>query len=456
MIELSLAELAALLGTAPVDNAERRFEGVTTDSRQDCEGRLFVAIRGDNFDGHAFVAAAAARGAVAALVDTPQAVDLPQIQVADTLLAMARIANHWRHRCPARVIALTGSNGKTTVKEMLFRILSSQASTLATRGNLNNNIGVPLTLFRLEPGHAFAIIEMGANHQGEIAELARIAEPDIVYVNNAGAAHVEGFGGLEGVIQGKGELYDYCGPQQVALFNLDDAACAQWQARCAAATRLGWSLDGEGDVGADWRATATGLAIDFRYLDQRASAELALLGEHNVRNALAAVSLALLAGVDFAVAVSALDGFAGVGGRLQITPGANGSRLLDDTYNANPDSLEAGMRAVLSLPGEAWLALGDMRELGEDARALHRRAGSQARELGLARLYAHGELSCLASEAFGDRGYCCADIDDMASRIGADIHAGVNLLIKGSRAAAMERLVARLTPAGEGTGTDAV
>jgi UDP-N-acetylmuramoyl-tripeptide--D-alanyl-D-alanine ligase len=456
MISLDLPDLAAVLGVDPGGLPRQEFSGVSIDSRQSCDGRLFVAIRGENFDAHDFVAAAAAQGAIAALVDTPQPVDLPQLVVDDTLSAMARIANHWRHHCSARIVALTGSSGKTTVKEMLYRILSAQSPTLATRGNLNNEIGVPLTLFELDAGHEFAIIEMGANHRGEIARLAEIAEPDIVYVNNAGLAHVEGFGGLQGVIEGKGELYAYCGPQHTALFNLDDPACEQWQARCAAQTRLGCALDAEADVGADWRATAFGIAIDFRYRGEQAGAELALIGEHNARNALAAVSLALLAGVDFADAVAALDGFAGIGGRLQFAAGPSGSRLLDDTYNANPDSLEAGMRAVLSLPGEAWLALGDMRELGDDAEELHRRAGSQARELGLARLYAHGELSCLASEAFGDRGYCCADIDDMASRIIAEIHAGVNLLVKGSRAAAMERLVERLAQPGEGTGTDAI
>ena len=225
MIEMSLAALAEVLGAEPPADAATAFRGVASDSRKDCAGRLFVALRGDNFDGHAFVAAAAANGA--ALVDAPQAVDLPQIRVEDTLVAMGRLANHWRHACNARVIGLTGSNGKTTVKEMLERILASQASTLATRGNYNNAIGVPLTLYELAPEHRYAIIEMGANHAGEIALLAAIAEPDIVLVNNAADAHLEGFGSLQGVRDAKGELYDYCTPRQAAAFNLDDIASDQ-------------------------------------------------------------------------------------------------------------------------------------------------------------------------------------------------------------------------------------
>ena len=444
MIEMTLAALAEQLGAEVPADAATAIRGVAIDSRKDCTDRLFVAIRGDNFDGHAFVAAAAEHGAVAALVDTVQPVDLPQIRVDDTVVAMGRIAKHWRHACSARVIALTGSNGKTTVKDMLERILASQASTLATRGNYNNAIGVPLTLYELAPEHRYAIIEMGANHAGEIAQLAAIAEPDIVLVNNAADAHLEGFGSLQGVRDAKGELYDYCTPQQAAAFNLDDDASGQWQAGCAATTRLTCALDAEADVGARWHAADGGLNIEFYYNGDRASCRLALLGEHNVRNGLAAISLALLAGLDLQTAAGALDGFAGVRGRLQIRVGPKGSRLLDDTYNANPNSLVAGLRAVTDLPGEAWLALGDMGELGVEAESLHRRAGTDARDLGVIRLYGHGPLSCLAAEAFGDAGVCCEDIDSMAAVIESDIHAGVNLLVKGSRAAAMERLVERL------------
>ncbi len=456
MIELSLDRLAELLDAEVAGDATTAFCGVTSDSRKDSQGRLYVAIRGENFDGHSFVSAAAENGAAAALVDTVMPVDLPQIRVDDTITAMGRLANHWRHACHARVIALTGSNGKTTVKEMLERILSSQAATLATRGNYNNAIGVPLTLFELAPEHSYAIIEMGANHAGEIALLASIAEPDIVLVNNAADAHLEGFGSLQGVRDAKGELYDYCKAEQAAAFNLDDAASGQWQAGCAAMTRLTCALDADADVGASWRDVDGGLEIEFHYRGERAGCRLALLGEHNVRNGLAAVSLALLAGLDLATAAAALDGFSGVRGRLQIRLGPNGSRLLDDTYNANPTSLVAGLRVLTGQPGEAWLALGDMGELGDEAENLHRQAGVDARDLGVRRLYGHGPLSCLAAEAFGDAGFCCDDIENMATAIERDIHAGVSLLVKGSRAAAMERLVQRLMVGNGEASQDAV
>ncbi len=362
---------------------------------------------------------------------------------------MGQLANYWRRQLDPRVIALTGSNGKTTVKEMLHRILARQAPTLKTRGNYNNDIGVPLTLFGLDAGHEFAIIEMGANHRGEIARLAEIAEPDIVYVNNVAAAHLEGFGDLQGVIEAKGELYAYCTSEQAALFNVDEDASRYWRDLCAAATQLTCALDREADVGATWRARDAGVEIEFATAGETRSCRLAVPGEHNVRNALAAVSLALLAGVDLAAAVASLDGFAGVEGRLQILPGAGGSRLIDDSYNANPESLDAGIRVLCALPGEAWLALGDMGELGPGAADLHREAARRARAAGVVRLYAVGPLARLASDEFGAGGESFDDIDALADALRGALGGGINLLIKGSRAAGMERLVARLRDDGD-------
>ena len=455
MIRLSLAQLARVVGGESDALADVEFQGVTIDSRKPCGGMLFVAIKGANFDGHRFVEAAHAAGAVAALVEERQSSPIAQIVVDDCIQAMARLANYWRHHCNPLVVALTGSNGKTTVKEMLHRILSHAAPTLATRGNLNNGIGVPLTLFEMAPGQRYAIIEMGANHRGEIANLAMIAEPDIVYVNNVAAAHLAGFGDVQGVIEAKGELYAYCQSRHSALFNVDEAATPYWQSICAAETRLGCGLDQEADVSAGWSLADDGLEIEFRYGDQVATCRLAVMGEHNARNALAAVSLALLAGVEFASAVDALAGFSGVQGRLQMLPGPANSRLLDDSYNANPDSLEAGIRVLCSLPGSAWLALGDMAELGDEALDLHRQAGIFALEQGVEKMFGLGSMSCAASESFGASGFCFEHLEDMADAILAQIHGGVNLLVKGSRAAAMERLVVRLQ-SGNGGGVDAV
>ena len=449
MISLDLQTLASILGASGDGLPAAEFTGVAIDSRQSCAGRLFVALRGENFDGHGFLDAARQGGAVAALVESRQDCAIEQIEVDDCRRAMAQLANYWRRHCDPCVLALTGSNGKTTVKEMLYRVLSAQAPTLATRGNLNNDIGVPLTLFELGRDHEFAIVEMGANHRGEIARLAEIAEPDIVYVNNAAASHLEGFGDLQGVIEAKGELYAYCGPEQCAVFNLDEPASSHWRSICAAERQLTCALVQPAEVGARCTLAGDSLQIEFVYRQQTRSCKLGVLGEHNARNALAAVSMALMAGIDLSAAVDALHGFSGVGGRQQVLPGPAGSRIIDDSYNANPASLEAGIRVLCALDGAAWLALGDMAELGSEAEALHRQAAHSARDLGIERLFGIGEMSCIASREFGESGYCYERIEDMANAILAQIHPGVNLLIKGSRSAGMERLVALLSTARE-------
>ncbi len=445
MISLSLKTLARVLHADDAGLTDSSFHGVTIDSRQPCDGKLFVAIKGDNFDGHQFVETAYRNGALVALVEERQDCEIAQIVVTDSRRAMGLLANHWRQQCNPCVIALTGSNGKTTVKEMLHQILLRETATLATRGNFNNDIGLPLTLFELKPTHDFAILEMGANHRGEIARLAEIAAPDIVYVNNVAAAHLAGFGSIQGVIEAKGELYDYCGTQQKALFNADEVASGIWRPKCAAQTQLSCGLDKPADVSASWSNENEALRVEFSYQGDRQGCELGVIGEHNVRNAVAAVSLALLAGIDLHTAVANLSGFSGVKGRLQIKPGPADSRIVDDSYNANPDSLEAGIKVVCSLKGTPWLALGDMRELGSEEEAMHREAAKTARRYGVEKFFGIGEMSCIASEEFGDDGYCYQDIDSMAQAILAQIHQEVNLLVKGSRAAGMERLVEVLT-----------
>lgn len=445
MISLSLQALAEILGVTTDASPHSIFRGVTIDSRKPCHGQLFVAIKGDRFDGHSFVEKACQNGAVAALVEQRLDADIAQFVVADCKQAMSRLANYWRQHCNPRVIALTGSNGKTTVKEMLFQILSAQAPTHATRGNFNNDIGVPLTLFELSANDQYAIIEMGANHSGEIAGLAAVAEPDIVYVNNVAAAHLTGFGTVQGVIEAKGELYAYCKPEHHALFNADEVASQYWHGLCAANSQLSCALNNEADVSASWQPQEDGLKVEFIYQGQRNACELFVFGEHNASNALAAVALAILTGIEFGQAVASLSGFCGVKGRLQMMPGPARSRLINDTYNANPDSLEAALKVLCSLPGSAWLALGDMGELGSETEALHRRAARTARQHGVEKLFGVGEMSCIASQEFGASGYCFERIEEMAESILSQIHQGVNLLVKGSRAAAMEKLVEILT-----------
>ncbi|MCP4491076.1 MAG: UDP-N-acetylmuramoyl-tripeptide--D-alanyl-D-alanine ligase [Gammaproteobacteria bacterium] len=441
MISMSLQQLSQQQGLPQSQQPDLVFSGVTIDSRKNCEGQLFIAIRGERFDGHDYIEAGYRAGAVAALVETRTDCDLPQLVVDDCKQAMIRLASHWRHMCKATVIALTGSNGKTTVKEMLFHILLKQAPTHATQGNFNNDIGVPLTLFELSPDDDYAVIEMGANHRGEIANLATIAEPDIVYVNNVAAAHLTGFGDVEGVIAAKGELYAYCKPWHKAVFNDDEVASQQWRAGCLATEQLSCALNADAGVKAGWRPIDSGLELTVNYLDQQASVSLCVFGEHNARNALAAISIAIIAGIEFSTAVANLAGFSGVKGRLQILGGPSKSRLINDSYNANPDSLEAGIKVLCALPGEAWLALGDMAELGDESEALHIRAANLACAQGVDKMFGFGPQSCRASREFGEAGYCFEHIEDMARVILAQIHEGVNLLIKGSRSAGMEKLV---------------
>ena len=325
MISLSLTVLAELLDVASAE-ADISISGVTIDSRKNCDGQLFIAIRGERFDGHDYVDVAYRTGAAAALVEYKLDCEIPQIVVTDCKQAMICLARAWRRRCAAKVIALTGSNGKTTVKEMVFHILQKQAPTHATQGNFNNDIGVPLTLFELALDDDYAVIEMGASHQGEIAALAKIAEPDIVYVNNVAAAHLAGFGTVQGVIDAKGELYEYCQPRHCAVFNNDEVASRQWREICAAETQINCALNTDADVTAKWQATESGLTLVASYKGRTETASLCVFGEHNARNALAAITIAIVAGIEFDQAVKNLAGFSGVKGRLQMIGGPGNSR----------------------------------------------------------------------------------------------------------------------------------
>ncbi len=440
MISMSLTMLAEVLDVTSVES-DITFSGVTIDSRKSCKKQLFIAIRGERFDGHDYVEAAHRSGAAAALVEVKLDCEIPQIVVADCKQAMIDLARDWRRRCTAKIIALTGSNGKTTVKEMVFHILQKQAPTHATQGNFNNDIGVPLTLFELALDDDYAVIEMGANHRGEIAALAKIAEPEIVYVNNVAAAHLTGFGNVQGVIEAKGELYEYCQPQHCAVFNCDEVASQYWRDHCVAETRFNCALNNDADVRAKWQASDTGLILTVSYQGRTQTVSLCVFGEHNARNALAAITVALTAGIDFDQSVKNLAGFSGVKGRLQMIGGPRNSRLINDSYNANPDSLAAAINVLCDLQGEAWLALGDMGELGDEAEKLHVQAAALARKQGVRKMFGVGPLSCIASHEFVEDGFCCEQVDDMAKVILAQIHQGVNLLIKGSRSAGMEKLV---------------
>lgn len=447
MIEMSLAEAAAAV-EGEWTGAAVRFTAVATDSRQLAPGALFVALRGARFDGHAFVAEAARRGAVAALVSEPVA-DLPCIRVADTRLALGRLAAAWRDRFPRPVIGLTGSNGKTTVKQMIAAILATRGPVLATQGNLNNDIGVPLTLLRLGD-EAHAVIEMGANHPGEIAWLTGLVRPEVALINNAGPAHLEGFGSLDGVARAKGEIYRGLGPRGLGIVNADDGYAEFWRGLIGERPCLSFGLDRPADVqgvvlDADrnrLRIRAGGEAVEF---------ELPLPGRHNARNALAAAAAALAVGLDLDAVSAGLATLPAVSGRLQALPGRHGGVVIHDAYNANPASLAAALQTLSRRPGSKWLVLGDMGELGPEAPALHAEAGRQARAAGFAHCYAVGEHSREAVAAFGAGAWHFPDLDALLAAVTGALAGAPDpplLLIKGSRSQRLERAVQALV-AGE-------
>jgi UDP-N-acetylmuramoyl-tripeptide--D-alanyl-D-alanine ligase len=449
MMSMQLSRAAQVLGVSH-SGVDVEFHGISTDTRSLREGNLFVALQGPNFDGHAYLRQALGRSAVAAVVSQAVAIDLPQLQVADTRLALGELAAHWRRRFAVPLLAVTGSNGKTTVKEMLAAILRRSGPTLVTQGNLNNDIGVPHTLFGLCAEHACAVIELGANHPGEIGYLTGLVRPTVAVVNNAGPAHLEGFGSLEGVARAKGELFATAPDDAVCVINADDVYAGVWQQLAAPRRVLTFGLDSAADIGAQWSGDATGSELVLQAGRATTTVRIPLPGRHNVMNALAATAAATAMGVSLDQIAAGLAEVQPAHGRWQVQSGLGGSRLIDDTYNANPASLQAGLDVLSTQQGEHWLVLGDMGELGVAGDGLHRRVGELARSSGVTRLYALGELAGLAAQAFGAGGESCTDINELKTLLRQQVHEGVTVLVKGSRAMRMERVVQALRANGGG------
>jgi len=444
MIAMSLLHLARVAGGQLVGE-DRAFTSVSTDTRTSKPGALFVALAGPNFDGHDFVAAAADRQAAAALVAKALPVPIPQVVVADPLAALSAFAREWRRQFSIPVIGVTGSNGKTTTKEIIGAILSRLGSCLVTRGNLNNHIGVPLTLLEMNASHRYAVIEMGANHLGEIAQLAGIAEPTIGIVTNAGAAHLEGFGSLDGVASGKGELFEALPPSGVAVINADDKYASQWRDNRGADKVFTFGFEQPADFMAhNVKASGdhSGFRTEFDLVTPLGTqhATLGLGGLHNLRNALGAAAAAAAAGTTLDDLLAGLAQVRAVSGRLELKPALNGAFLVDDSYNANPSSLKAGLDAFESFGGARWLVLGDMMELGESADALHAEVGRYARQAGISRLFAIGRHSHFAVEAFGAGARWFADMDALIAEARSALAPGIAILIKGSRSNRLERV----------------
>lgn len=446
MITMRLGEAGRATGAA-LRGADTEFAGVSTDSRTLRRGALFCALRGPNFDGHDHCAAAAERGAVGALLERDIDTQLPVLLVPDTRLALGALARAWRRRFAIPVVGITGSNGKTTVKQMVASILGVDKPVLATSGNLNNEIGVPQTLFRLDRTHRFAVVEMGASQRGDIADLAAIAEPDVGVITLCAPAHLEGFGTIEQVARTKGEIYAGLPADGTAVINLDDDFAGYWRTIAGDRQILTFGFDAAADVRASAiEALGPGQGMRFRLHVQAESVALALPfdGRHNVANALAAAAAALALDIPLEVIRQGLETASNVGGRLRVCQGMHGAQIIDDTYNANPTSLRAALAVLASASGEKWVVLGDMGELGPEAREMHEQLGREARMLGIDRLYTLGPLAAAAARGFGARGRSFEDIERLNAALVEALDGNVTVLIKGSRFMRMERVAAAL------------
>ena len=436
------------------------FTGVSTDSRTVQKGDLFVALSGERFNGHKFVSSAIERGAVAAMIKAQAAYELnpgrPLISVADTRLGLGQLAASWRKRFVMPLVAITGSNGKTTVKEMIASILRQEVdnqqlgdhdaaeNVLATEGNLNNDIGVPLMLLRIREQHVFAVIEMGMNHMGEIAYLTQLTKPNVAVITNAGLAHIEGLGTLEAVAYAKGEIFSELDQQGVAIINADDQYAPLWRRLVNGRRVVDFGLNEKAQVSASFQTGSLTSHVTLRLPDGIEQMVLQVPGEHNVRNALAAAATAVGLGINKAVIAAGLQKFCGVSGRIQKKKGFHRATLLDDSYNANPESVRAALAVLAATSGKKILVLGDMGELGKSAVDFHRRIGKEACHAGIDRLFTFGELSAYASESFGCGAQHFENIDELLMEAKKSLAEDVTVLVKGSRFMRMERIVKEL------------
>lgn len=419
-----------------------RFHGVSTDSRSIVRDELFVALKGPIFDGHAYVDQVRVRGAVAALVAQPVEVDIAQIVVGDTMWAYGLLAQFWRSRFNVPVISLTGSNGKTTVKEMLRSILvvhfGSEEAVLATEGNLNNNIGLPQMLLQLDDAHRVAVLEMGMNHLYEIDYLTRLAVPDVALIIMAGTAHIGELGSRESIAQAKGEIYAGLRSDGVACINIDDRFAPYWRGLAGDARR---ALTFGTTTGADVHGILGVGGVTIEAGGESIVASLQVLGEHNQRNAIAAAAGAFALNVPLAAIARGLENFGGVDGRLRTWRGHNSATIVDDTYNANPDSMQAAVAVFAEKSGNRLLVLGDMGELGNDAVRMHADIGAAAAAANIDGLFVLGDMAQHYASAFGPKAFHAKSVDELIAMIKPRLDSNTTVLVKGSRFMKMERVV---------------
>lgn len=457
MVEMMRLSQAAAACGGTLIGEDRGFARVSSDTRAIQAGDLFIALKGERFDGASFAEKALAAGAAGVLLNAGASPAQPAIQVADTRMALGKLAAHWRNKFSMPVIAITGSNGKTTVKEMVAAILRAaltppqpspasgegvdSAAVLATEGNLNNDIGCPLMILKLRAQHRYAVLEMGMNHRGEIRYLTHLARPDIALINNAMSAHIGLLGSVRAIAEAKGEIFEGLSAQGVAIINADDEYANYWRGLNQTRRVLSFGFSQGADVRGTYQPGVYGGLLQVESPQGGVSIPLQVAGEHNARNALAAMACVLAAGVDVQIAARALADFTGAKGRLQRKPGLHGATLIDDTYNANPDSTRAALAVLARQPGKKLLVLGDMGELGEDAPAMHAQIGLDAREAGVSRLFCLGEISREAARSFGAGAMHFERIEELLAEVENALTPDATLLVKGSRAMQMERVI---------------
>ncbi|WP_353571016.1 UDP-N-acetylmuramoyl-tripeptide--D-alanyl-D-alanine ligase [Candidatus Albibeggiatoa sp. nov. BB20] len=442
MIHATLSQINPILSAQHIGQ-DVTFTGCGTDTRQDLTGQLFVALRGERFDAHAFTDKAQQQGAIALLVSQAVSTDLPQIIVQDTRLALGQLAHFWRQQFDIPAIAVTGSNGKTTTKEMLKAIFAQQGQVLATEGNFNNDIGLPLTLFNLAEHHDSAILEMGANHTGEIGYLTKVAQPNVAMITQCAPAHLAGFKTIENIAEAKGEIFSGLTADGIAVINHEDRFAAFWRELAQPHPVIQFGLSSHADIYASQIQLSTvESSFELNTFKGQIQVCLPLAGQHNIMNALAAAACALACDVELDIIKQGLEFMQPVAGRLQTFTGLNHSILINDTYNANPTSFKAALAVLHQYPTPRWLVMGDMGELGLESTTLHQEIGELAYKMGIEKLWAIGNYSCYAVDSFQGQAQHFTTHEALLEALSIALmkQSHVTLLLKGSRSMMMEKI----------------
>jgi len=450
MIQMTLGQAAHLLDLND-DVADKEFTGISIDTRTIQPGNLFIAIRGDRVDGHDYIEEAYQKGAAAAVTSRQIESALPQLIVTDTTAALGKLGAYWRNQFDINIVAVTGSNGKTTLKNMIAIIMTAachgdEKQVLATQGTLNNQWGLPITLARLSKEHHYAAIEMGMNHFGEIEYLTQLTRPNVAVITNAAASHLEGLGDVVGVARAKAEIFSGLPQNGIAILNRDDAFFPFWHELLGSHRFITFGFHPNAHIQATIHQSESVQSQTITLHTPKGDIDVALplLGKHNVLNALAATAATLAAGINLEAIKTGLEQVKPAPGRLQLHTLSNGVNIIDDTYNANPFSLQAAVNILAAFNGKKILVLGDMKELGTEAKMLHQTAGAAIRNAGIDYLFTYGELSANAAQAFGEGAYHFNEQDELVNALKPFLFNTTTILVKGSRSMHMEKVISKL------------